>query len=110
MTFERRESFLGIPLTKWSSVQPGTNEERFDSAEPYFGVKQGRVLSVTVETNIPQDESKLSVSSKTMIADSWTTYREVPSTQTLPKGDLKRVRVFTAAPGHQVVYRWNGKK
>lgn len=110
MTFERRSTFLGIPFSKWTSVPEGKTEDRFDGAEPYLGMRQGRVLSVKVETNVPPDEAKLEVSTRTIIADSWTTFREVPSHHILPKGDLKRVRVFTATPGHQIVYRWNGQK
>jgi hypothetical protein len=110
MTFERRETFLGVPFSKWTNVPKGIREERFTGAEHFFGIRQQRILGVKVVTNLAEDGSQLAVDTTTQIADSWTTFSETPSKHILPKGSSEKVRVFAATPSHQVIYRWNGKK
>lgn len=110
MTFERRETLFGIPVSRWSSIPTGHTEERFDGPDAFIGNRINKTMSVDVATYQPSDESSLTITSVTKIAESWTTHRSVLNKNEIHRGTSGKTRVFTTTPGHQLVYRWNSNK
>lgn len=110
MTFERRETIFGLPVEKWKSVPKGEDKDVFTGFDSVFGIKPGKTIKVEIETSLPEDESSLTVHTKTRVADTWASYQETSSTRTLRPEQGQRVRIFAVTAGHQVVYRWNGKR
>ena len=110
MSFERRETILGLPLEKWKTVPMGTDTDEFTGFDSVLGIKPGKTIKVEITTTLPAKDFALIIHTKTKVADSWTSYQETNSTRTLKPEEGQKVRIFTVTAGHQVVYRWNGKK
>ena len=101
---------FGLPIERWKPVPVGADGDSFTGIDSMFGIKPGKTIKVEIETLLPEDQSHLTIKTKSRVADTWSTYEETNSTQVLHPGDQKKARVFAVTAGHQVVYRWNGKK
>lgn len=105
MTFERRESIFGLPISRWEKLPSGTSSEHFEGFEPFSGIRHGRTLSVDIVAVVKDDGSTLDVASKTRVAETWTTFRDIDTRQSLPADSTNKVKVFAPTPGHRILFR-----
>lgn len=105
MTFEAREKFLGLPLSRWRTVSGSGIPQVYEGNEGLFARRLGQTLSVQVTEAISQDGNTLVVSSNRRVADSWSTFRDDESVQTVRAGTPEKARVFLPTPGHYTLYR-----
>lgn len=109
MTFERRETMLGFPTSRWRRLPEGTDKQHYYGIEPYFPVRPGRVMGKDVTTVISADNG-LVIQSESKITTSWTEFKTVITEQKLEPGSPEVRRVLGVTPGHQILFRWNGKR
>ena len=105
MSFEAREKFLGLPISRWKTVTGLGVERIYDGYEGIFARRSGQTLSVQITEAISPDGNALTVSSTRRVADSWSTFRDDKSVQTVRAGTPEKARVFLPTPGHYVLYQ-----
>ncbi len=105
MTFEAREYFFGFPVSQRRQVPLTDASSEYEGSGGAFGVQSGKILKVTVDTQVSGEDGALAVSSRTRVADSWRTFREDFCVQNVHPGSSDRARVFLPTPGHYLLFR-----
>ncbi len=105
MTFERRESFFGFPTGRWHKVPTGSTVAERAALDLTVGNIKLRPFGVKITTNVTEDQSMLNVRTETAMQSGLTTRKVSVNNATITEGSKAKIKVFTGAPCHRVIFR-----
>ena len=105
MTFERRESFFGFPTGRWHKVPTGSTVAERAALDLTVGNIKLRPFGVKITTNVTVDQCRLVVTTVTTTQSGMTSDIRAVNVATLTEGSEGKIKVFTGAPCHRVIFR-----